>query len=337
MCLLSVVTIQGFAANIVISLKDHYPQNYVVQENDTIYEIASMYLNKPWQWKRIWRDNLHVKNPKRLYPGTVLELQYHDGKPRLTVTRTGTYKLSPHARPRPAQKAIPPIHLRDIEPFLNRSLVLDEDELKKAGYVIAFKGNHLMGGQSDQIYAQNLYHKGMNKLSFAIYRENGVYKNTKDPTRCLGYKAMYIGDAELVKSGNPATLELTEISKGVKIKDRILPNDKSNFDLYFEPQAPKKLIGGEIIDIIGGLDQVARDQIIVIDRGKVDKLEAGDVIAVWRHKRLIQDPLDKDNIITLPRERLGEAMIFNTFTFTSYALVVRADRAIKVGDNYSNP
>ncbi len=331
------VSVQTFAANTIISLKDHYPQKYVVQKNDTIYEIASRYLNKPWQWKRIWRDNPHIKNPKRLYPGTVLELRYYDGKPHLTVTRSGTYKLSPHARPRPAQKAIPPIHLSDIEPFLNRSLVLDYNELAHAGYIVAYKGDHLMGGQNDQVYVQNLNHDGKSNLSFAVYRENGVYKNTKDPTRCLGYKAMYIGDAQMVKGGNPATIELTEISKGVKLKDRVLPNNKSNFDMYFEPKAPKRNTKGDIIDIIGGLDQVASNQIIVIDEGKVDKLEAGDVIAIWRQERLIQDPLDKENIITLPRERVGEAMIFKTFTFTSYALVVRATRSIKAGDNYSNP
>lgn len=330
------------AANKLISVKDHYPQKYVVQKGDTIYEIASKYLNKPWQWRKIWHDNPHVKNPKRLYPGTVLTLQYFDGKPHLTVSRYGTYKLSPQARPRPAQKAIPPIHLSEIKPFLNNSRVLDTDELSNAGYVVAYKGEHLRGGQDEQVYVKNLEAQSKggkhNTLSYAIYRPDGVYSSPTSPKECLGYKATYIGNAQLVKTGDPATVELTQITQGVQIKDRLLPNNKQEFELYFEPKAPNKAVSGQIIDIIGGLDQVASNQVIVIDSGKSDKLEAGDVIAINLKPRVIRDPMHiEDELITLPTARIGEAMIFRTFSHTSFALVIRATRSIKIGDNYTNP
>ena len=137
LCLIYVNIISAQASPL---LKDNYPKQYVVQKGDTIYEIAAKYLHKPWLWRKIWRDNPQIKNPKRLYPGTVLALNFYDGKPHLTVTQNGTYKLSPQSRPKPADMAIPTIPLRDIKPFLNRSQIFDENELAQAGYVVAFKG-----------------------------------------------------------------------------------------------------------------------------------------------------------------------------------------------------
>lgn len=325
------------AATAIISLKDHYPQKYVVQKNDTLYSIAEKYLSKPWEWRKLWRNNPQLSNPNKLYPGMVLELRYVEGYPRLVVTRFGTYKLSPQSRARPAEKAIPPIHLSDIRPFLNNSRVLDTDELSEAGYVIAYKGEHLRGGQDVQIYVKSLADNGKDSSNYAIYRPDGIYSNPKHPKLCLGYKATYIGDAQLIKPGDPATLELTQITQGVQIKDRVLIKNKPDFDMYFEPKAPNVKIRGEIIDVIGGLDQVAQDQIVVLDKGKLDHLHNGDVVAIQLHERIIQDPLHKDDMITLPTEHIGEAMIFRTFTRTSYALIMRSSRSIKAGDSFSNP
>lgn len=320
-----------------ISLKDHYPQKYVVQEGDSLYEIAARYLNKPWQWRQIWRANPHIKNPKKLYPGTVLELQYLDGKPHLTVTRLGTYKLTPHARPRPAQKPVSPLPLSDIKPFLNASRVLDDNELSHAGYVVAYNGEQLRGTQEQEIYVKNLVAQGKGGVSYAIYRPAGIYTDPNQPKRTLGYKATFIGEAQLLRAGDPATLEITQITRGVELKDRVVPNDKPEFDVYFEPKAPSTEIKGEVLDILGGTDQAATNQILVLDSGKDKKLENGDVIALWQKKRFVKDPFSPKKTIALPNELIGEAMVFRTFTHTSFALVVKATRTIKLGDNYSNP
>jgi hypothetical protein len=335
----------------LISLKDHYPQKYVVQPGDTLYEIAAKYLNKPWEWKKIWRDNPRIKNPSRLYPGAILTLRFFEGAPYLTLLRRGTYKLSPHARPRPSQEAIPPVFLSDILPFLNGSRVFDYDELKETGYVVGYNGEHLIGGQNDEIYVKDLRHpKG--ELSYALYRSGGVYTDPNNPDINLGYVAIFLGEAQLIKYGEPATLELTSITQGIRIKDRVIPNNKAEFKLYFEPQAPDVKVNGEVIDLINNKAQVATNQIIVINKGKKDHMTPGDVIAVWQHPRAVEDPLvkkslrsfwgftkpdPKEGVIILPKERIGEAMIFRTFTHVSYALIVRSTRAINKKDLISNP
>lgn len=321
-----------------ISLKDHYPQNYVVEENDTLYGIAGKYLNKPWEWKKLWRANPKLKNPRKLYPGMVLKLEYIDGKPILKKFRGGIYKLSPHARARPAQKPIPPIPLSEIKPFLNGSRVLDGNELQCAPYVVDFVGEHLRGAQNNEAYVQDLtILAGKNpRLGYSVFRPDGKYKDPEDPKKILGYKATYIADAQLMKEGQPATVVFTSIQKGVQIKDRLFPSDEI-YPFYFEPKAPNDEITARVIDFLGAIDQAAQNQILVIDKGKKQGLEQGDVLGIFKPAKLIPDPLHRGKTVRIPRERVADAMIFRTFTNVSYALIVSSSRPVYLMDIATNP
>lgn len=76
-----------------LKLKDGYPERYVVQEGDTLWDISGKFLNDPWKWPEIWHINPEVKagdgsrvvdNPHLIFPGDVLSLVWRDGKPVLT-------------------------------------------------------------------------------------------------------------------------------------------------------------------------------------------------------------------------------------------------------------
>lgn len=334
-----------------ISLKDHYPQKYVVQPGDTLYDIANAYLTQPWQWKQLWRLNPKIKNPDRIYPGAIIKLEFAEGKPYLRLVRQGTYKLSPHARPRPAQKPVPPIHLSEIRPFLSGSRVFDTDELANSAYVVAVNGEHMLAGQNIEVYVRGLPKQEKN-LSYAFYRPEGVYRSpapqkpkrrygsryrkSKEGNDILGYVGHYLGSGQLVKSGVITTIEVEEITQGIRPKDRVVAHEAPDFDLYFEPQAPEITVNAEVIDLIGGISQVAQNQVIVLNLGQRQKLETGDVVGIWQKPKLVPDPL-KNGSVLLPKERIGEAMVFRTFTNTAYALVVKSTRAIHKGDLLTNP
>lgn len=323
-----------------VTLNSHYPQNYVVQKGDTLYSIAGKYLQKPWEWRELWDANPKIRTPHKLYPGTVLTLVYVDGKPRLKRKRYGNYKLSPHSRPRPASDPIPAIPLSDIGPFLDKSIILDEDALLCAPYVVSFSGERLLGGDNNQGYVQDLTPTLQKnpKLDYAVFRPTGTYKAKDNPKKIIGYKATYIADAQLVKQGQPATVVFNSITQGVRIKDRLFPSAGPAFPFYFEPQAPLVKVEGEIIDVVNAIVQVAKDQVIVLNLGKKDQLAEGDILAIYKPNKLIRDPLKaKEEFIELPRERLGEAMVFKTFTHTSYALVLQSRRAVNLHDIVTNP
>jgi nucleoid-associated protein YgaU len=70
----------------VVELKSTAPERYVVvDEGDTLWDIASHFLKDPWYWPEIWHVNPQIDNPHLIYPGDVLTLFYVNGKPYIQV------------------------------------------------------------------------------------------------------------------------------------------------------------------------------------------------------------------------------------------------------------
>lgn len=324
-----------------LTLLPDYPKVYTVQPGDTLWSIASKYLEQPWDWRALWRANPFIKNPSRLYPGAVLELRFYQQRPYIRVLSNGTLKLSPNMRPLPLERAILPIPLMDIKPFLNASLVMDQDRLQNAPYIVALMGEHMLGGQGDEVYVENLHPRtdlpGGTTISYAIYRPGCPYYEP-ETQRLLGYKASLVGYGQLVRPGEPSVVLLTEITAGIKLKDRVMLNDFPEFKLYFEPKTPRGQVEGKIIEMPpDNYTQGAVGLVAIIDRGQDKGLEAGDVLAIYSPPRVVPDPLHQGKPVLIPRERVGELMIFRTFSKTSFALVVRSTRAVHLLDIVTNP
>lgn len=327
-----------------LSLRADSPKEYVIQRGDTLWSIANRYLKNPWEWKELWRANPNIKNPNHLYAGAVLALDYYQEKPYLRVLSNGTIKLSPKVRPTPLDEVIPPIPLEDIKPFLDESLILDEDVLYRAPYVVALMPERMLGDQGDPVYVKGLHPSPTlpagGTIAYSVFRSA---KSFIDPLtkEILGFQAKLVGYGELIAGGEPATMLLTNINEGIKIEDKVLINDSPEFDLYFEPSAPTTAVRGIILDMPTnmpkGNSQGAVGNIIVLNIGVNAGLKAGDVLGVFAKARVVPDPRNHLVSIKLPPERIGEAMVFRPFTKTSFALIVRSTRAVYLLDTVSNP
>ena len=210
-----------------------HPQQYVVQKGDTLWDIASRFLTDPWRWPDIWDRNPQVDNPHLIYPGDILSLVYADGKPVIQIQRGGvqrgrrpdtaravqqrprggrpTVQYGPQVRIFEREAAIPTIPLDAISQFLNPSRVVGEYELELAPYIVSLGKEHMVGGRFQRAYARGL--NGGDAGRFAVYRPGQAYRNPGKYTdgmytgqgEILGYEALYVGDAVLERTGDPAT------------------------------------------------------------------------------------------------------------------------------------
>ncbi|MDJ0747979.1 MAG: LysM peptidoglycan-binding domain-containing protein [Woeseiaceae bacterium] len=314
-------------------LAEGAPDEYVVQVGDTLWDIAGTFLKDPWYWPEIWYVNPDIENPHLIYPGDVLGLIYIDGQPRITNVRASTYRLSPQARVTPLTESITSIPFEDIQAFLSSGVILEKDEADRLPYLLATRGDHLIASAGNEIYVRGL----ADTLSGARYRVVTIGDPLYDPDddRLIGYQGILVGEGQLNRGGDPATVALTNTEREAKPGDRLLP-ESVDIPLNFFPRSPSSQIEGRIISVVGGVTQIGQYQVVVLNRGSNNGVSVGDVLTVWQSGEEVDDRFGGGSV-RLPDEEAGTVMVFKTYDRISYGLVMQATQAIHIHDTVRNP
>jgi hypothetical protein len=336
-----------------LQVKETAPDRYVVQRGDTLWSIASKFLNDQWRWPEVWRMNQEqIRNPHNISPGDVLVLDRSVSPPQLRISDAGGdrgagvggaegVKLLPRIYTQPlASEAIPAISPRAIEPFLTQPLIIEEGGLDKAPRIIATEENRVNLGTGNVAYVSGF--GGTDAPVWQVYRA-GQPLVDPDNQRTLGFEAVFLGTARVTRSGEPATVQIVNSKKEISAGDRLIPAPPPTIPQYV-PHAPGSAVSGRIIGLYDALATSVggRDSIISINRGRRDGLEVGHVLAVYRNvvvydQRDYLKSRDRSPAIQLPPERYGLVFIFRTFDSVSYALVMESSRPVQGGDIVQNP
>jgi hypothetical protein len=324
-----------FAADVVLN-PDH-PDRYVVVKGDTLWDISNMFLRDSWLWPEIWYVNPQITNPHLIYPGDILTLVYVDGKPQLQLQRGyPTVKMDPHARVEGLDQAIPTIPIDAIEPFLTKPLIVSEDQLEVAPYVVASADEHVVTGAGDRVYVRGI--EGTDTGLFDIFEPGGPLIDP-DTEELLGYEAIYVGEGAVQAFGDPATLLLTKTDREARVGDRLWPAATEPAVTHFTPHAPPPGTEGRILSVLGGVTQIGQFNIIVINRGEADGIESGHIMKIFQRGETIRDTVSgkRGDKVKLPDEEAGMLMVFRTFDRVSFCLVMKAHRAIHILDDVRAP
>ena len=335
-----------------LTLRENAPDRYVVQRGDTLWSIATKFLSDQWRWPEVWRMNQEqIRNPHLIVPGDVLVLDRSVSPPQLRLGGrergaiapgdSDAVKLSPRIYAEDLRKgAIPSISPRAIEPFLTQPLIIEEGGLEKAPRIIATEENRVNIGAGSVAYVSGV--GGSEAPVWQVYRAGRALVDPENQ-RTLGYEAVFLGTAEISRSGEPATVQILNTKKEISAGDRLIPAPPTTIPMYV-PRAPGVVLDGRIIGLYDALATSVggRDSIISINRGKRDGLEVGHVLAVYRNvivydQRDYLRSRDRSPAIQLPPERYGLVFIFRTFDSVSYALVMESSRPVQPGDIVRNP
>lgn len=320
-------------------LKTGHPDEYMVKKGDTLWDISGTFLNSPWMWPEIWHVNPQIENPHLIFPGDLIKLVYLDGQPRLTLERTmkmvpGTTKLSPSIRVQQMDEAISAIPLDKIDAFLSRSRIVEPGVLEASPYMLAGQQQHLIVGAGDRAYARGLF--DANYTNYGVYRKGQLFKDpvTKE---ALGVYAQGIGTVAVNKmTDDIATLDVIRTYEEVRPGDNLLPSEDRSVDSIFFPSAPDTEIEAQIIAVEGGVTQVGKFNVVMINKGEREGLQIGNVMAIFKAGEVVRDRV-RGGKVTLPDERAGLLMVFRTFEKMSFALVLESDRPLSVRDKVRNP
>lgn len=326
---------QAKAENII--LRSDTPDHHVVVPGDTLWGIASKFLKDPWRWPEIWGLNREqVKNPHKIYPGdrVILEKTPQGSRLRLADDEAGirTVKLSPRIRTEQSSSAaIPSIPAAAIEPFLSQPLVIEKDGLDDAPYILGSSEGRVVLSTGNTAYVSGMPEdKG---LTWQIFRPGKALKDPDKKDRILGYEATYLGNARADAFADVSTITITRASEEVLKGDRLVPAPDTIFNNY-APHAPDFAINGRIISVYGGVTEIGRGAIVALNKGGLDSLEMGHVLAIYRKS---QAKSLKGQVVQLPDERTGLVFVFRVFDKISYALVVQSTHSIKILDAVKTP
>jgi len=328
-----------------------YPQTYIVQEGDTLWDISSMFLRDPWFWPEIWFKNPQVENPHLIYPGDTLAIVYVGGERRIQLLSRGeqgsvlaqtegglkVVKVNPRVRTQAIDATIPSIPIESIRHLLERPLIIDEDTLNGSAYVLSSLDNHLVNAINDKLYVRKL-DTTTGTGRYHIYRPN---RALFDPitNELLGYEAIYVGESRLLLRGDPASVRVTSSEREILRDDRVIPMDNSSFERDFFPKPPSSQVSGEIVSLVNSISKSGAFQTIAINLGNRDGVVSGDILRIRRNGDILPDKNEKDPQFTvkLPDEQIGMAMVIRSFEKLSYALIMEADMPISIKDYVESP
>jgi nucleoid-associated protein YgaU len=326
------------------------PESYTVKSGDTLWDISSVFLTTPWRWPELWGMNKEqVRNPHLIYPGQTLKLvRTADGRATLQVagdvqglpgTPGDTVRLGPRVRDAGAtgQAAVAAIPHSVIEPFLSQPLVVDAKSLDAYPRIVGAREGRVALGRGDVAYARGVTDDRIE--NYHIFRPAAPLYDPDDTARKspIAYEAFYLGTARMAKRGEVATLEIQQSKQEIGIGDRLVPIERQPL-IFYVPRTPERDISGRIVSVYGGVNQAGTQAIVAINRGKRDGLEVGHVLALQHTGETVLDrTAGRREFVKLPDERIGEMFVFRVFDTVSYALVMRVQQPVKVGDRFSRP
>ncbi|GGA28915.1 LysM peptidoglycan-binding domain-containing protein [Dyella nitratireducens] len=368
------VTVAVYAAG--AQLRADHPDSYTVRRGDTLWSISARFLSKPWLWPEIWQANPQVHNPHLIYPGDVLDLSFVNGGPSL--------RLEPSVHHE--GEAIPALPLDAIKQFLKDSRVVDPSQVKDAPYVMGFEQADLTGTAGQNIYVRKLNAQPGQRWAIVrpthVFRTYGgdeakqsdemaaniadadvattdtpwmeewatdlgnVTPNHTFRGKTLGMEVTVIGEAEVLRSGDPATLLLLNSTMEVRAGDRLMPVDDNPYDPYYYPHPPKTLPeNGRVIAFAQErLSQVGPYDVVVLSVGSKDGVDNGMTFSLWQPGEKVPDDVnhsswmrDSHTWVKLPDEYVGHVMVFRTFDRVSYGLVMDGLKPVQKGARIQLP
>ena len=327
------------------------PQDYTVQPGDTLWDLSQKFLGNPWYWPKVWSYNPEIENPHWIYPGNQLRVAVgDDGRVEPLDVATDEPVREPEdlarvdlrkgasAEEQDAVAVAGPYRIGQVrrqQYALHESFVTPA-EVGASGKVEAAFEEKLMLATLDRGYAR------FERKAPVQPGETYIVYRTVRPIRhpvtneLFGYQTQVLGTARVVAvDDKAATVEIVSAYDPIERGALLGPWTQKPFRPVAARPNARELDGRIIGEPVSVLTQLAEHQLVFVDRGSADGVEAGNSLQVVRSGDLYgRDPSAAPWDPTLPKERVGDLLVIDAREHVSTALVTRSRVELLVGDRF---
>jgi hypothetical protein len=331
----------------IINIRTDAPQTYVVKKDDTLWDISNLFLDQPWLWPELWRNNTQIENPHLIYPGDVLRLRYVDGQPVMELARDKkSISLSPESVTKVKPSPIGVLPWKALGPYFKNDSIVDVD-----AYNVLPK---LLGGsEGTTTFVKRdfvLSHKPVDtSKNYEIIRKLKLLKNHEG--NVIGYQVKNVGEVEVMDSnaGKQQIVRVVHSNREARPGDKLRPvTSMDGSDLVLKAATTQL---GRIIANIEERSLISKRDVVVIDLGSAE-VDPGMVLGIYaqgpaihdgeklryEHKKsAMKELLTPGERIEQPAFKIGELVVFKTFNNASYAWVTKASKHMKGGEFLGQP
>jgi hypothetical protein len=312
---------------------------HIVERGDTLWDLASRYLDNPYLWPQLWDHNKYITDAHWIYPGDPIVL------PDLALIAAGAGEELALGGPEGvgeefgvegvgAGQADDSMALRPVtqETALQCAMYLTSEEEDESLYIIGSEqgGDKLGLSERDIVY--------LSKGSNAGVRAGDLYSlhHASYPVRHpvtgdgLGKKVETTGWVKVILvQEDSATAVVEESCIDIHAADYLKPFERVNVPMivprpYSDRMTPPTgNVNRYIVDLQDDATLGGQGHFVIIDAGSADGITPGSVFSVYR----VMYPS-----VPTPRNVVGEATVVSTRDTTSTAMITYSREEIMVGD-----
>ncbi len=319
---------------------------YIIKKGDTLWDISNTFLKDPFLWPFIWKANPTITNPDLIFTGNTLMIPslspierallaakepvvekkeeaaaVKEPAPLREAGIAGAHVTSP--KPRQAEAEETPAGSRLILPEEQIYPIIDRFSMLSAGFVNEEKTGDIITGAREK--GKSIF--GYDDVVYVSMRDAGNVKigekfliftqlhNVRHPKTRKNFGKLIKGLGILqITAKDPAADVLTAritLSFDAIEKGNMLTPYQEPVPIYHSSQKKAKDISGYILEVTDRRSINAQTDVVYIDRGKADGVEAGDRFVVY------EEPVKRG----FPRKVIGEVQVMLVKEHTSTAVV----------------
>jgi hypothetical protein len=308
------------------------PEEYIVEKDDTLWDISDTRLEDPFLWPKLWSVNPGIDNPDLIYPGNKIiipsreELMKMPAAPPVRIPKRKPFTYKPKVKTTEEKYIFVPREKKVNQYIIDKSLYIWSGWISKKnpsiGTVSYAPNDQDISGKDDIVYLKLDSGTANAKDMFFTVREVKLVRHPVTHDK-VGYQYRITGIVEVTgHENNLIKAVVTDSFEDIQRGDGLMPYSEME-----PPLLPKETrtpaISGIIIESHLNNTISGEGDIVFLDKGENDGIQVGDVFSVFAGP---------------PTERvLGTIQIISLQPDTAGAVVMsHMNEAIMLGAHWGN-